>query len=261
MGTFIKSLTVKPKHEVAVVIPFYKAVLTYYEQISLDMCFKIFGNYPIIFIAPEDLSLNGMQFQNNNVEIMRFPKENFVSNQSYSRLLLSKVFYTNFMLYRYILIYQLDAFVFSDQLLHWCGLSYDYIGAPWHKSMLPFLYQLPLWARYDKLRRILGMSQYVGNGGFSLRKVKSFLRALNLIENKALNFHSNEDFFWSLLVPSYLPFFSIPDVDTALRFSFETNPQENYRRTGGKLPFGCHAWAKHDIEFWRPIFDNHGYKI
>lgn len=39
-------------------------------------------------------------------------------------------FYRRFGKYKYMLIYQLDAFVFSDKLLDFCEMGYDYIGAP-----------------------------------------------------------------------------------------------------------------------------------
>ena len=61
------------------------------------------------------------------------------------------------------MIYQLDCLVFSDKLLEWCELDYDYIGAP-----LPVSKSDP-----DK-----GLSR-AGNGGLSLRKAKSFLKVLD----------------------------------------------------------------------------------
>jgi hypothetical protein len=36
----------------------------------------------------------------------------------------------------------------------------------------------------------------------------------------------------------------------ALEFAFESDPAGSYERIGKKLPFGCHAWAKHDRTFW-----------
>ena len=58
----------------------------------------------------------------------------FISKESYSRLLVSKSFYEAFSEYEYILIYQPDCLVFSDQLLEWCKKGNDYIGAPWYKT-------------------------------------------------------------------------------------------------------------------------------
>ena len=61
----------------------------------------------------------------------------------------------------------------------------------------------------------------------------------------------NEDGFWAFFAPTYNPIFRIPDTETALRFSFEINPRLCFEQVGGRLPFGCHAWEKHDPEFWR----------
>ena len=257
----LKSIFKKPKYKVAVVIPVYKAVLNDHEKSSLNRCFEVLHAHPIIFITPKSFNIQEIDLPTDKPIVKYFSDKFFADINSYNQLMLSTDFYNSFLDYKYILIYQLDSFVFSDQLLYWCGLSYDYIGAPWRKNMLPFLYQVPFWARHDKLRRLFGMSRFVGNGGFSLRKVKSFLLALHLMERKALEFRSNEDIFWSLLVPSYIPFFLIPQVDTALKFSFEMNPREYFKKNGDELPFGCHAWARYDIEFWRPIFENYGYTI
>ncbi len=65
--------------------------------------------------------------------------------------MLSPTFYDAFQAYRYVLIYQLDALVFSDRLTEWCEMDWDYVGAPWLKCA-----DSP-W---------VGASR-VGNGGFS----------------------------------------------------------------------------------------------
>ena len=39
-------------------------------------------------------------------------------------------FWEKFADYEYVLMYHLDALVFSDQLQEWCGKGLDYIGAP-----------------------------------------------------------------------------------------------------------------------------------
>jgi len=44
--------------------------------------------------------------------------------------MMSPAFYDAFKAFDYILIYQLDAFVFRDELEYFCSLGYDYIGAP-----------------------------------------------------------------------------------------------------------------------------------
>ena len=50
--------------------------------------------------------------------------------RSYSDYVLSSEFYDTFKAYDYMLLYQLDAFVFEDRLMEFWELKYDYIGAP-----------------------------------------------------------------------------------------------------------------------------------
>jgi hypothetical protein len=93
----------------------------------------------------------------------RFPDRFFGSARAHGSLLLSERFYREFLGYEFVLIHHLDALVFSDQLGEWCRAGYDYLGAPWLIS--------------PDTPHITG--QKVGNGGFSLRRVRSFLRVLD----------------------------------------------------------------------------------
>lgn len=44
----------------------------------------------------------------------------------------------------------------------------------------------------------------------------------------------------------------IPNCEEAINFSFECSPKYLYELTGDRLPFGCHAWQKHDYDvFWK----------
>jgi hypothetical protein len=75
---------------------------------------------------------------------------------------------------------------------------------------------------------------------------------LKLFKGKTGNWDSNEDFFWSLYVPYYFPFFRTPGQAQALHFAFETEPARCFELTGHTLPMGCHAWEKYDAAFWQP---------
>jgi hypothetical protein len=77
------------------------------------------------------LDLSALARQYPPLSIESFPDENFRDISCYNRMLLNDEFYARFAEYEYALIHQLDAFVFSDRLLEWCKLGYDYIGAPW----------------------------------------------------------------------------------------------------------------------------------
>jgi len=260
------SLIRKPEQAVAVVIPIYKYNLTDNELISLSRCIRILNRYDIIILAPETLQLNKIDLlTSQKYSVTRFCNKYFNSTQDYNHLLLSKQFYYSFIKYRYILICQLDTFVFDDQLSYWCSLSYDYIGAPWIDCHWTNDIE---WTEYFDNYFKSGFARYftdhinmVGNGGLSLRKVRSFIIALSLMQNKASKWLRNEDTFWSFEVPRYLPFFKIPDVKIACKFSIETEPQECIKMNDGNLPFGCHAWEKYDLAYWRQIFKRYGYTV
>lgn len=256
----INSLFSKPLYEVAVVIPIYKEHLNDNEIISLDRCLKILGDHPIVVISPEGLSFDDIPLLlSHKVGRKFFPNHYFEGISGYNKLMLNTEFYKSFLDYRYILIYQLDAFVFSDQLLAWCSMSYDHIGAPWIGVDFVEAYnRTPL----AKLWQLLGAKKrVVGNGGFSLRKTRTFMFSLMATKHRVGTWNGAEDMFFSFLVPKYLPFIKTPDFESALKFAFELEPSECLKQNNNELPFGCHAWERYDIEFWRPIFKNFGYSI
>jgi hypothetical protein len=250
------------RKEVAVVIPVYRSQMTSYEEISFDRCLKVLGHYPIILMAPHGLDLTNYLRAAPKAEARRLAASHFENVQSYSRLMLNKSFYDRFVDYRYILLYQLDAFVFSDQLSDWCARGFDYIGAPWID--MPEMQQLasetgpirrafPGWAKR--------LNTTVGNGGFSLRKVRKFRLWLSAMGSKAREWPYNEDAFWGLYAASFHPLFKVPRFEQALKFAFELNPAKCFEVNNHELPFGCHAWEKYDIDFWRPVFSELKYAI
>lgn len=251
-----------PKHDVAVVIPVYKTELNAHERISYDRVLSVLDAYPIALVAPENLDLSGYVHQKPDLVVRTFSEYHFCSIDTYSNLLLQREFYEGFLDYEYILVYQLDAFVFSDVLQEWCARKYDYVGAPWlDLPIIDTIASEASWIRrcFPGLTR--NWNRAVGNGGFSLRKVRSFWRALSLFGRRAREWRYYEDTFWAFYVPSYNPFFKVPGFDEALKFSFELNPAKCYSLNNQHLPFGCHAWDKYDIGFWRPIFRQFGYEI
>src|SRR5215510_1480529 len=144
---------------VAVVIPLSnREELTPDEEISLRHLVHFLGKYDKFLVIPQSLRVDYPGFG-----IKRFPNKFFGSLVAHTRLMLSRKFYQTFKEYKYILLYHLDALVFSDQLMQWCATDLDYIGAPWLNCR-----DTP----YVKVSK-------VGNGGFSLRKIESFLRVIN----------------------------------------------------------------------------------
>ena len=198
----------------------------------------------------------------------------FLSLNKYSKFMLNKEFYKNFIEYDYMLIYQLDAWVFEDQLEYWCNQNYDYIGAPWFEG-------------FHKADESSKMLDFAGNGGFSLRKIDAILKVLNkkyrkslkqsLFGNKkqklvakiinlpvnfikyCLQFTKNywqdtklyEDYAFVTIGPLCCQGFKVAPSKVAMKFSFEVQPKRLYQMNDYKLPFGCHAFEKYDYDFWK----------
>lgn len=227
------------KQEVAVVIPYYHNDLSITEQISYEQCKKVLHNFPIIFVIPDGFQIVLRDFP-EIWHIVEVPSQWMSDVESYNQMMLDRNFYQLFQQYKFILIHQLDAYVFSDRLLEFCRYEYDYIGAPWIEGK----FEMELADR-----GIL----YVGNGGFSLRKVDSCLRQLDMENLNQIRY--NEDVFWA----SRMGDFKLAPREIAWQFSFERPVKALYRLNGEQLPFGCHAWMKYDLDFFKPYIAKDGY--
>ncbi len=256
---------------VAVTIPIYKEEADYIEQICLQQGFKVLGKHPIIFFAPK--SLNTSWYEEyckpwGNFKIERFDDEYFSGIPGYNRLMLSKEFYQRFIDYQYILIYQLDAFIFRDELEYWCNKGYDYIGAPYIFVDLD-TYPIKFLSTYRKLLKLLkkvglGIYSYrhVGNGGFSLRNVNKTLNLLSICNKSAKNWTAlMEDNFFTYWGNVLFPFFHLAKEKDAARFAIELDCKKTYEFTDRHVPFGCHAFMRYEPEFWIPLIEKEGYKI
>ena len=114
-----------------IVIPVYTTQLTVSEHAALRQCFDILSSYPKCFVKPESLDITSLVRDYPANHIVPFPDTYFKGIAGYNRLMMSPEFYETFAQWEYILIYQTDAWVFSDRLSEWCSKGYDYIGAPW----------------------------------------------------------------------------------------------------------------------------------
>ena len=273
--------------KIAIVIPVYKNP-DKWEMISLQQCCKVLGNYHMILVTPKHFDTNEYQSLWTSYGLSlyeeRFDDAYFADIQGYNRLLLSQEFYSRFQKHDYILIYQPDAYVFSDKLTEWCKKGYDYVGAP-------------LIGKFEENEYYPEMPVRVGNGGFSLRRVQAYMdyfegkknvfTAKQIVDrismwkkpytrvfvwimmllgwrNKpftvARNWKYNEDDFWSGVLDGTRYALSKPSPDEALGFAWERFPsaclaeRERERRREALLPFGCHAWRKYEYEnFWKEI--------
>ncbi len=253
-----------------VVVPIYRWPLEAYEVISLAVLRRILGTqHPICFISHSSLRIP-LSFPIQGERILLFDECYFSGIEGYNRLLLSREFYEKFSAFTYLLIYQMDCLVFHDRLRYWCDRGYGYIGAPWFTQFSDDP-SIGLWA--------------VGNGGFSLRNISAALGVLNSyvslgrftkgvglqaeyadstrsvsgtiqsasrrpVWKEVEQYPYNEDLFWSFEAPTLMSEFTVPTKRQALPFAFEKVPKWCFQKNWWRLPFGCHAWEKHDPAFW-----------
>lgn len=257
-----------------IAIPIYKKIsdLSVSEKISIKQVFNVLKNYKITYFGPSGFD-DILEYKNlvedlyPIVDFVDFETNFFNGINGYNSLLLSKEFYERFSDSEYILVYQPDAFVFTDHLEFWCKSNFDYIGAPW----------------FDGFQNPVSDSMIgIGNGGFSLRNtaksilvlnrlsklrtlvnIISFLKISNIFfrnyDSKKYSFIHllknidivNEDFFWGIHASKLSSKFKVPSPEVALEFSFEVMPSYLFKLNKEKLPFGCHAYEKYEPMFWK----------
>ena len=255
-----------------VLIISHKPDLSGSESASLKQCMRILGNYSTVLICPEGMDVTTYKHVAPELHYDFINPTWLSSYRSFNRLKISPLLYQKYRTFEYILFYELDAWVFRNELEFWCKEGYDYIGSPWFEG---FYLAKPN-------SEFLG----VGNGGFSLRKTSSHLKALrswkyitplavllkefishpspytarklmrnltieNNIFHAANNYSENEDLFWGLVVAEKFPWFRVPDPVTASHFAMEFNAPVLFERNSHKLPFGCHKWEALHPDFWK----------
>jgi hypothetical protein len=184
---------------------------------------------------------------------------------------MNKEFYKTFEEYNYMLMYQLDVLVFSSSLDYWISKKIDYVGAPWI-------------IEDEDGKRFQG----AGNGGLSLRNIRTFI---NVLESKKLFnkkekfsklslstkfsnifilwillrtgltrhlaplyrilYNGQEDRFWACYATFFVKNFRVATVNESLLFAFERYPEFCFKHNSDRLPFGVHAWERYNPVFWK----------
>jgi len=257
---------------IQVVIPLYKTTLDQTESLSLKRSIRILKRHPFTIVCPYGLDLTEIKkyFDGVHYQIKRFSPDFFKSIDGYNQLMLSEIFYNAFIEVDYILICQTDVLVIRDELDFWCSTNFDYIGAPWIGSPRNF-WNVYLGRINNFLKRIIGKKEKrydhlfkVGNGGFSLRKVKKHQEIVSkykhlidyYIQNRPKEDYHIEDVFFSMKAPQLDPSFAIPEWKTALKFCMDRKPKLALQFNKGRLPFAIHGFNKPKVQkFWKPIIE------
>jgi hypothetical protein len=232
-----------------IVIPIYKPQFDGEEQFLVDRMFSIFSSREIAFMAPESLDKHFYLSRYPKAEVVTFANEFFASVNSYSRLLLTADFYRAFNDREFLLICQPDVYLFRDDMDIWLKKPYDYIGAPWPRGFSTSLNM----GRFRHGTRGNPVTAFVGNGGFSLRRVS---KCIYLIENDVeisdwfRKTGSNEDLFFSF-TGAMTENFVLPNLIEASLFSMETEPDLLYSLNKRQLPMAAHAFRKNWSGLWR----------
>lgn len=261
----------KTNNKFCIVIPIYNEEPDITEKLSLQRLFKVIGNknYDVYFVCPHckdkaGTETYGVHFDTKpyfdligktkcNVKEERFEDWYFTSTAAYSAMCLSDLFYKRFSNYEFMYIYQLDCYLLRDEFANFCELDFDYIGAP-------IIAENCGWKTEYKDGKL---TPKVGNGGFSLRKISTFIDLLNPngtfrttynISETTLHKVAFEDMFLCQFVPDKYDL-KIADADTAYFFAWDLNADIMFKLGNEQyLPMAAHAWPK-NIRFYKDVFE------
>lgn len=275
----------QPTKRVAIMIPMPSPNLTADETISINHLRQHLDDYEKILLVPK-----GMRVQLTGFSVLELDRCHFGSAANHNRMLYLPNFWENFSDYEYVLMYHLDALVLSNQLEYWCARNLDFIGAPFIRCAdAPWvetervgnggfaLYRVSsvlkvLWTRYrddpskfyqDHCSRFIEFQRALlrpiraaaphwlrGRATLSLRSQLKKMDHLEVSER-------GNDLFWSDNAKHYAPDFKVGSLEEGLAFAFEVEPRRCLERTGGRIPFGCHAWGRYDRVFWENYLLNY----
>jgi hypothetical protein len=138
--------------------------------------------------------------------------------------------------YDYVLIYQLDGYIFDDKLEYFLDKNYDYIGG----------YYLPMYVNQLIYNNHFNFDEQhlCMNGGVALKKISYCINSINEHYNELIagcefdNIHSylNEDEFFSL-------FYNVKvEAIDSIKFSLNWAGAENHWAIiNFEYPFCCHG--------------------
>ena len=274
-------------------IPIHTSNLNKYELISIKSHIFNLKDHDIYLVIPKSkkkriiAALGSNKIPRSLYKIHQVEDYCLKSSMNYQLLMLSSSFYLFYESYTHILIAQIDAYTFSDELLKWCRRGYHYIGAPCYKYGKNWLDEL----------------SFCGVGGFSLREIKKTLEVLEknpviftfnefLEYSKNFNFRGrcvlllkylitkilkkdclnrnvkthaflskfrrfflfiNEDVSFAHYLPKCEPSFIVANLNDSMHFSIDWNVENSLKQISSPYPFGAHAWFTYpeNLKQWK----------
>ena len=262
--------------EVAVTVPVYRRAPDECDAAALRQCVSVLGGHPLILFMPESLDAAPWLALSPKAAVKRFDDRFFASVAGYSSLMLSPFFYEHFTGFGYILVHQLDAWVFRDELTDWCRRGYEYVGAPFFitdgRGRLPVVGNGGLSLRkVSAMKRVLSetggrmfppelLKLFFRNHWTSGNYAKAFFQLLRIvgsgnrrgkIVSRMRRDGDNEDMVLGYLNRRFVADGLVtPDVREAAHFALDMESGYFFANGGGRMPFGIHGWNRPDrVEF------------
>lgn len=226
------------KGKCIIIVPVYKEHLSSDEAASLIQLRKVLGEtHDVSLVCPKSLNvaeyLNIWQIE-KALRIDRYDDKNFVSWLAYGKFMTLPEIYKKYQKdYEYMLVYQLDGWVFRDELQEWCDKGYDYIGG----------------LEFDVPNMMYNRLFY--NGGVSLRKISAMLKYIKKNSDEFLRDRYWDDRYFSRNYNNVLN--TAPGYEAVL-FCLDQFPSQFYSETR-KIPCFAHAWKRYNYDFWKQVIN------
>jgi hypothetical protein len=140
-----------------------------------------------------------------------------------------------------------DVYVLRDDLACWQARPFDYIGAPWPTGL-----EYVLSMSHKPGIHGYTVTVYVGNGGFSLRRIAACRQLLAEFAEEAAwfrKYENAEDTFFAIF-GQLSQQFTLPSLRVAAAFAWEVRLPRMHALCEGQLPMAIHAYDRYDPEFF-----------
>ncbi len=276
-----------------VCIPVHTSKLNRYEIISIKSHLFKLKAYDIFLLIPNakiDSIISVLEKNNipkSSYKIHLLKDYCLKNSENYQLLMLTPKFYLFYKSYSHILIAQIDAYTFSDELIKWCKKDLHYIGAPcfkfkkyWTselnfcgvggfslrevKKTLEMLEENPVIFTFNDLRKLAIEYNYKGKLILFLKFILTKLFRKDRLR-RDIHIHSftskfkrffliiNEDKSYAYYLPKYKKSFKVGNLKNSISFCIDWNVEKQLNKIAPKYPFGAHAWFTYPENFaeWR----------